>query len=295
MGRRKSHTKTTYLVRRDNLPTINFVLRDNERPALGAYLDPQDPSTWRPVDLTGKSLTGWFKEMCVNGKILFGIPVLRHDPFSEGRCTLLGSPSVLMDIPPGWYELEVEMHTCNTSYKQTVWKRFKFCIREDFDTSETDGMNAPIYRDANGNLQELPVNPPDCGVLLPAPIYLPYGSTTHTVTGTASDTDNSVVSIQYRLNGGAWFTATGVTDWTAIITGLVIGENLIDFRSIDIAGACSVISSCLVVVAQNAPPSLSVDCGDNAPDEQPNACFDDIRASEAGEVLTVTGTRIARR
>ena len=283
MARRKSHTKTTYLVKRDNLPTINFTLRDNERPAPGKYLDPLDPETWRPVDLTGKNLTGWFKEMCVNGRILFGIPVLRHAPFTDGKCTLLGQPSVLMDITPGWYELEIEVHTCATSYKQTVWKRFKFCIREDFDTSETDGMNAPIYRDANGVLQELPVNPPDCGILYEdslADVVLTTAVSQYTYSGTATDVDGLVVDVQWRMDEGTWMSATNTghqfSTWEFTVTNIDYGKHVIEVRAIDENGNASVLDSCMISRLNNTPPTLTIDCGTSGPAESPSACFADI-------------------
>jgi len=186
-----------------------------------------------------------------------------------------------MDIPPGWYELELESHTCATSYKQTVWKRFKFCLREDFDSSETDGMNAPIYRDADGVLQELPVNPPDCGEIMAYPVYLPNGTTTYSFNGTASDTDGEISTVQYRVNGSGWFTATDTStanipwaNWVAIASPLVVGDNLIEFRSVDAQGACSVIDSCVLRVQSNVAPSLSVDCGENTVGED-SLCFVD--------------------
>jgi len=120
VGRRRSHAETIYLVRRDNLPTIDFCLKDNERAAPGYHLDPRDPDTWRPVDITGKTLTGWMRAMCGNGEILYGIPILRHQPFGEGKCTMLGSPSTLMNMSPGWYEIEIEMEESYHSYLQTV-------------------------------------------------------------------------------------------------------------------------------------------------------------------------------
>lgn len=302
MGRRKSHAETIYLVRRDNLPTINFTLRDNERAAPGYYLDPQDPETWRPVDTTGKNFTGWFKAMCDNGpnSILFGIPVLRHAPYESGKLTMLGSPSVLMNIPPGWYEIEVESHVCATSYKQTVWKRFKFCVRQEFDSIETDGMNAPIYRDADGVLQELPVNPPFCSAVEPYYYHVDKGTTTYTVSGTASDPDGTIDHVDYRLNGGTWFTANlwlssspGIINWDAVVNGLVVGENIIEVRSVDNEGSCSVLLDCYVYRGSNQPPTLHLDCGEPNPVELPNECFVGIDRTIDGVTPVEDGVEVS--
>jgi len=283
VGRVASHTPTIYIVKRDNLPTIDFVLRDNERAATGYYLDPRDPDTWKPVNLANLSIVGWFRAMCGNKQVLFGMPVLRHAPFSAGHCTLLGTPSPLMDIPVGWYEMEIEVTHCPTSYKQTVWKRFKFCLRDDFDSSEMDGRLPPIYRDSDGNIVEVPVkSPPKCETTdRPQGVLIPYDATCYEYSGTATDPDGHIIAgVWFRVNGGAQQTATILTgagtpsvtfEFTAC--DLEVGYNLIEVITQDCAGACSVVLECGVIRKANLAPEPTIDCGLPPPPPDLSECF----------------------
>lgn len=45
------------LVQSDDLPSVSFSIKDANRAAEGMVLDRKDPDTWRPVNLTGATVT----------------------------------------------------------------------------------------------------------------------------------------------------------------------------------------------------------------------------------------------
>ncbi|MCC5875080.1 MAG: SUMF1/EgtB/PvdO family nonheme iron enzyme, partial [Candidatus Sumerlaeia bacterium] len=57
--------------------------------------------------------------------------------------------------------------------------------------------------------------------------------------GTATASDSTVSSVQWRNNGGAWQTASGTTSWSFTADGLVVGTNLIEVRATDDEGTHS--------------------------------------------------------
>ncbi len=76
-----------------------------------------------------------------------------------------------------------------------------------------------------------------------------------TVTGTAADLGSSasgVATVQVRVNGGQWQTASGTTQWTATVV-LTTGANTIEAQSIDIAGNNSAIASTSVTCTPLVP------------------------------------------
>jgi Leucine-rich repeat (LRR) protein len=52
-------------------------------------------------------------------------------------------------------------------------------------------------------------------------------------TGTASDVDGTIQTVNYRLDNGEWATATGTGNWSFMLTDLSIGHHTVDVHAID--------------------------------------------------------------
>lgn len=61
---------------------------------------------------------------------------------------------------------------------------------------------------------------------------VPYIRTSYGFYGTASDSDGSISSVQYRNNEGDWMTASDKYNWLFYVE-LVVGENHVDVRALD--------------------------------------------------------------
>ena len=48
-----AYASTIKLVVGDTLPELNFTLKDSNTAASGKTLDPEDSTTWAPIDVTG--------------------------------------------------------------------------------------------------------------------------------------------------------------------------------------------------------------------------------------------------
>ncbi|MBI1290809.1 hypothetical protein GC173_06140, partial [bacterium] len=83
-------------------------------------------------------------------------------------------------------------------------------------------------------------------------------TTTFAFSGTASDSDGTVASIQWRVNGGAFQVASGTTSWS-FSAPLVVGANLVDVQAVDNLGAVSSIATRSIARAgSNAAPSIVI-------------------------------------
>lgn len=87
------------------------------------------------------------------------------------------------------------------------------------------------------------VVPPSISITNPAD-GAQFNESLLSVNGTAAD-DTFVALVELRLNGGAWQTATGTTNWTGS-ADLVSGTNTIEARSRDSAGNTSTIAEVVV-------------------------------------------------
>jgi uncharacterized protein YkwD len=61
------------------------------------------------------------------------------------------------------------------------------------------------------------------------------GASQVTVSGTTSGNPDAA-SVQVRVGGGEWITASGTENWTATVSGLIAGANIIDARSLKADG-----------------------------------------------------------
>lgn len=118
------------LVKGDDLPSLEIVLRDSNLAAVGQTLDSGDPTTWKPIDLTNVS-TVLLKFRKVDTTTLVDtITFTKVSPFTDGK-VVMDWGSTTLDDGYGDYEAEIEM-TYTNGKVMTVPDKFKFIIREQF-------------------------------------------------------------------------------------------------------------------------------------------------------------------
>lgn len=123
-----AYSETLNLVVGDTLPELTITLKDSNKAAVGATLDPDDPTTWRPIDLTGGSVRLRIREL--------GSTTLK----STLICTISDATNgvVITDFPQGTldtsgiFEAEIEITTAAGGI-QTVNDLIKLKVRDDFD------------------------------------------------------------------------------------------------------------------------------------------------------------------
>jgi len=124
-----AYYKDINLVKGDDLPALEIVLRDSNKAASGQTLDIGDASTWSPIDLTNVSAVRLkFREIgstTLADTITFTI----INPATDGKI-IMDWGSTTLDIH-GDYEGEVEM-TYSNGKVLTVPDKFKFIIRDQF-------------------------------------------------------------------------------------------------------------------------------------------------------------------
>lgn len=121
---------TIYLVSGDSKPEINFTLRDSHSAVPGKVLDPENPETWLPIDITGKLVQVKFKALG-QSEVLDTMTCGLVAPYEEGKCFMQWNKTTL-DVPAGTYEGAIELIDAN-GRRQTVFDKLKFKIRADFD------------------------------------------------------------------------------------------------------------------------------------------------------------------
>ena len=123
-----AYSSTIKLVVGDTLPQLNFTLKDSNSAASGKTLDPDDSTTWAPVDLSGASVKLRIREV---GKttVLSTITASITDA-SAGTCAVVFPTGTW--TAAGTYEGEIE-HTTSSGGIQTVQDLVKFKVRDDFD------------------------------------------------------------------------------------------------------------------------------------------------------------------
>lgn len=122
-----AYSETINLVQGDTLPQLKLTIRDQNTAATGKVLDPDDPSTWKIIDLTGSTMRLKIREVggstikdTVTGELL--------DPVN-GVVIFQFNPTTLDTA--GVFEAEVEMTTA-TNQIQTVYDLIKLQVREQF-------------------------------------------------------------------------------------------------------------------------------------------------------------------
>jgi hypothetical protein len=124
-----AYYETIPLVSGDDLPELQFTLRDSNTAAAGKTLDANDPTTWAAIDLTGQTIRVYFRERGAS-EVLDTLICGRHAPYADGRCFMQWNPTTL-DVAAGTYEGEIELEN-GGGQKQTVFDKLKFKVRDDF-------------------------------------------------------------------------------------------------------------------------------------------------------------------
>lgn len=122
-----AYSHSIKLVVGDTLPELFITLRDSNSPALGKVLDPNNPATWAPINVTGATVKLKVRE--------FGSSTLH----ATLTCYVNNGPAgiVYTDFPEGtWnkagkFEGEVEI-TFSTGGVQTVQDLLEFKVRGEF-------------------------------------------------------------------------------------------------------------------------------------------------------------------
>lgn len=123
-----AYIDTIKLVTGDTLPDLRFALKDASSAPAGVRYDPNDSSTWAPIDITGATVRLRIREIG-DASILATIVGTVTDaeagvvvfPFTQDSFTT-----------SGLFEGEVEI-TFSTGGIQTMYDLVKFKVRSDFD------------------------------------------------------------------------------------------------------------------------------------------------------------------
>lgn len=122
-------------------------------------------------------------------------------------------------------------------------------------------------------------------------VEVPFSQTTIAFSGTASDADGTVASVQWRFSGGAFMTATGTTSWSFTASPLQVGENIIEVRAVDDLGAAGPSVSRIVTRAANVAPTVTITAPSalvvDVPFEQTTFSFSGTAADTDGTVAAV--------
>lgn len=122
-----AYSETIYLVQGDTLPQLKLTLRDQNKAATGATLDPEDPTTWAKMDLNGATVRLKVRE--VGGTTLKDTLTGNLTDAANGEVVFIFSTTTL--DTSGVFEAEVEMTASNGSI-QTVYDLIKLQVREQF-------------------------------------------------------------------------------------------------------------------------------------------------------------------
>jgi len=123
-----AYYETIKLVAGDSKPSLEFTIRDSTEAAEGKRLNEEDPTSWKPVDLTGSNV--FFKFRALGDEAFSTLECIIHDQASYlGQCVMNWGPTTL-EVESGTYEGEVEV--VSPTGKQTVYDKLKFKVRDDF-------------------------------------------------------------------------------------------------------------------------------------------------------------------
>lgn len=85
-----------------------------------------------------------------------------------------------------------------------------------------------------------------------------FSETSVVFSGSASDPDGTVGSVEYSVSNGTWQKAVGTSAWNFTVFGLVTGQNNISVRARDMAGNYGVPATISLTRRQNQPPVIQV-------------------------------------
>ncbi|MFC1494574.1 hypothetical protein ACFL6W_04775 [Thermodesulfobacteriota bacterium] len=109
-------------------------------------------------------------------------------------------------------------------------------------------------------------SPPNIIITIPIDNHIAVNATEYRFTGNASDLENKVKEITYRINGGYWQMATGTSEWNFVASNLIVGDNLVEVRSQDIVNDYSEIERRKITIDLSLPLLDSDNDGDGMDD-----------------------------
>lgn len=122
-----AYSETINLVKDDTLPLLYFTLKDSNLAAIGSTLDPDDPDTWRPIDLT--NCTVLLKVRAVGSDTVKSTVTCTLDDAPNGKVFAQFDATVLDTA--GTFEGEIEITKSNGGI-QTVYDLVRLKVRSDF-------------------------------------------------------------------------------------------------------------------------------------------------------------------
>ena len=128
-----AYSDTLNLVTGDTLPELTFTLKDSNAAATGKTLDPNDNSTWAPIDLSGVGTAVKLRLRALGSTTVKAtLPCTITDATGGEVATNFSINSVSVLDTAGTFEGELEL-TTSTGDIQTVNDLIKFKVRADFD------------------------------------------------------------------------------------------------------------------------------------------------------------------
>lgn len=125
-----AYYKAIKLVKGDDLPSLEIILRDSNKADTGKTLDVSDPSTWSPIDITNVSAVRLKFREIGSTTLADTIAFTRIAPYTDGKVVMNWGATTL-DDGYGDYEGEIEIEY-NDGKILTVPDMFKFIVREQF-------------------------------------------------------------------------------------------------------------------------------------------------------------------
>jgi hypothetical protein len=122
-----AYSTTIELVQGDQLPELEVSLKDSNTAVSGTTLDPDDPATFAPLNLTGGSVRLRFRK--VGSTTVIDTLVATITQPTNGVATFVFDNDTLAN--DGLFEGEIEF-TDDNSRTQTVVDLIKFKVRKQF-------------------------------------------------------------------------------------------------------------------------------------------------------------------
>tara|TARA_R100000951_G_C2648300_1_gene183383 strand:- start:2306 stop:2680 length:375 start_codon:yes stop_codon:yes gene_type:complete len=123
-----AYSTTIKAVVGDTHPELNFTLTDSNTAASGKTLNPEDPTTFAPINLTGATVRVRIRKIGTTN-VLSTITCSNTGP-SDGKCAMVFTSSTFAEA--GFYEGEIEITKADSNI-QTINDLIKFNVRDDFD------------------------------------------------------------------------------------------------------------------------------------------------------------------
>jgi hypothetical protein len=124
----REFSETVKLVRGDTGGELSVTLKDSNKAADGATLNPNDSSTWAPLNLTDASILLKLKAEG-SSELKVSVPMYRVEPYTSGQL-FLQWPANALDTA-GMYSGEIEV-TYASGQVLTIYKELRFQVREDY-------------------------------------------------------------------------------------------------------------------------------------------------------------------